>query len=63
MYRSDPDAYPVRGCTGCGYLLPMRSRLRSDGTYRHIAPYDGDCPACGRDSHIDYEPDKKGTGR
>jgi len=55
VYLNDPDAYPANPCGACGYLLPMRSQVRPDGTYRHIASYDGECPACGRDSRTDVE--------
>jgi hypothetical protein len=49
VYQADPDAYPTNPCEGCGYLLPTRTKLRPDGTYRHVAWYTGTCPVCGRD--------------
>ena len=55
IYLSDPDAFPTNACGGCGYLLPTRSKLRMDGTYRHIAEYLGICPGCGRDNHPESE--------
>ena len=55
IYFNDPQAYPANRCDGCGYLLPTRSTLRSDGTYRHIATYDGVCPVCGRDRREESE--------
>jgi hypothetical protein len=55
IYLGDPDAYPANACEGCGYLMPMRTRLRADGTYRHIASYLGACPVCGRDNHPEEE--------
>jgi hypothetical protein len=50
VYLNDPDAYPANPCSGCGYLMPTRSKIRPDGSYDHIATYDGDCPVCGLDS-------------
>jgi hypothetical protein len=50
VYLNDPDAWPTNACEGCGYLLPTRSTLRPDGSYRHIATYEGICPVCERDS-------------
>jgi hypothetical protein len=58
VYLTDPQAYPTNPCEGCGYLLPTRSKIRQDGTYRHIAGYVGECPACGLDNH-----DEEGAGR
>jgi hypothetical protein len=55
VYLTDPDAYPANPCEGCGYLLPMRSKIRRDGSYRHIATYEGECPVCGRDSRFSEE--------
>jgi hypothetical protein len=51
VYRNDPEALPTNPCEGCGYLLPTRTRLRPDGTYRHVAWYMGECPVCGCDNH------------
>ena len=51
VYLSDPDAFPANRCEGCDYLLPVQSKLRADGTYRHLRLYEGECPACGRDNH------------
>jgi hypothetical protein len=51
VYLNDPRAYPADPCEACGYLLPTRSTLRADGTYRHLARYLGVCPVCGRDNH------------
>jgi hypothetical protein len=58
VYLSDPDAYPANYCEGCRYLMPARSKLRADGSYRHLALYEGECPACGRDNH---QEDEEGT--
>jgi hypothetical protein len=51
VYLDDPDAYPTNACEGCGYLLPTRSSLRPDGSYRHVASYFGACPVCRLDNH------------
>jgi hypothetical protein len=51
VYLDDPNAYPANPCEGCGYLLPTRSRIRPDGTYKHIAVYVGICPVCEHDNH------------
>ena len=51
VYLGDPRAYPADRCDGCGYLLPTRSTIREDGSYRHIARYLGQCPVCGLDNH------------
>lgn len=51
VYLNDPAAYPTNACESCRYLLPTRSRIRPDGTYRHIGWYTGSCPACGLDNH------------
>jgi hypothetical protein len=53
VYLNDPDAYPANACEGCGYLLPSRSRILPDGSYRHVAWYMGECPVCGLDNHPD----------
>jgi hypothetical protein len=55
VYLADPDAYPANPCGGCGYLLPTRSTVRPDGTYRHLAWYMGECPVCGLDNHPEEE--------
>ena len=55
VYLSDPDAFPANACEGCGYLLPTQSKVRPDGTYRHVGRYLGACPVCGRDNHPDEE--------
>lgn len=47
VYLKDPNAYPANPCEGCGYLLPTRSQMMADGTYRHIGVYRGECPVCG----------------
>ena len=51
VYLNDPDAYPTNPCDGCGYLLPTQSKIRSNGTYRHVAAYVGTCPVCEHDDH------------
>lgn len=51
VYLFDPKAFPANPCEECGYLLPMQSKLRADGTYHHLRLYEGECPACGRDNH------------
>ena len=53
IYVDDPDAVPARPCAGCGYLLPMRAKVRPDGTYRYLASYEGACPVCERDTRDD----------
>jgi len=50
VYVEDPDAWPLRRCEGCRYLLPEQARLCADGTFRVIARYSGTCPSCGLDS-------------
>jgi hypothetical protein len=50
VYVEDPDAWPLRRCAGCRYLLPMQAKLRADRTFREIASYSGTCPVCGLDS-------------
>jgi hypothetical protein len=55
IYLNDPDAFPTTPCEGCGYLLPTQSKLRPDGTYRHIGWYLGACPVCGLDNHPERE--------
>jgi hypothetical protein len=57
VYLSDPDAFPANACEGCGYLLPTQTRLRPDGSYRHIGWYMGECPVCGLDNHPQNEDD------
>lgn len=58
VYVDDADAWPLAPCGGCRYLLPVRAKLRADGTFRKTAQYDGECPSCGLDSrHV-----KEGTG-
>ena len=53
-YLSDPDAYPVDGCEGCGYLLPARASVQPDGSYRLLPGwYMGICPVCERDNHTE----------
>jgi hypothetical protein len=47
VYVDDADAWPVRACTGCGYRLPTRAKLRADRSFREIALYEGACPSCG----------------
>jgi hypothetical protein len=51
IYLNDSLAFPANRCEGCDYLLPVQSRLRADGTYRHLRLYEGECPSCGRDTH------------
>jgi hypothetical protein len=53
IYVDDPDAVPARPCVGCAYLLPMRAKIRPDGTYRYLASYEGSCPICERDTRDD----------
>jgi hypothetical protein len=53
IYVDDPDAVPARPCDRCGYLLPMRAKLRADRTYRFLASYDGPCPVCETDTGDD----------
>jgi hypothetical protein len=55
VYLADPDAYPANSCEGCGYLLPTRSTIQPDGSYHHLASYEGECPVCGLDSRISRE--------
>jgi hypothetical protein len=55
VYLGDPHAYPANPCSGCGYLLPTRSTLRPDGSYRHIGLYSGVCPSCGLDDRSEKE--------
>jgi hypothetical protein len=55
VYLADPDAYPANVCDGCGYLLPTKSKLRPDGSYRQIGWYMGECPVCGNDNHPQKE--------
>jgi hypothetical protein len=57
VYLSDPDAFPTNACDGCGYLLPTQTKLKPDGTYRHIGWYMGECPVCGLDNHPKNEDD------
>ena len=58
VYLADPDAFPANACDGCGYLLPTKTKLRSDGTYRHIGWYMGECPVCGLDNHPEKADDR-----
>jgi hypothetical protein len=51
VYLRDPQAYPANTCEGCGYLLPAKTKVRPDGTYRHLGLYLGTCPVCGLDNH------------
>ena len=60
IYVDDPDAMPARACAGCGYLLPMRAKVRPDGTYRYLASYEGMCPVCGRDTRDDAVKERTG---
>ena len=56
VYVSDPGAWPVVSCEGCGYLLPARARLQPDDTFAHLGGYDvGPCPVCGLDTHPEGE--------
>jgi hypothetical protein len=55
VYVEDPDAWPLDRCAGCRYLLPMRAKLRADGTFRVIASYSGPCPSCGPDGREGIE--------
>jgi hypothetical protein len=55
VYLQDPDAWPTNACAGCHYLLPTRSTLRRDGSFDHIATYEGECPFCGLDNHPQEE--------
>jgi hypothetical protein len=57
IYVDDPDAVPARACMQCGYLLPMRAKLRADRTYRFLASYDGPCPVCGTDTRDEALPE------
>jgi hypothetical protein len=60
VYVDDPDAVPSRPCGGCGYLLPMRAKIRPDGSYRYLGSYEGACPVCERDTRDDI--DQEGPG-
>lgn len=55
VYLSDADAVPASPCDRCAYLMPTQSRLRPDGTYRHVGRYLGACPVCGLDNHPNEE--------
>ena len=57
VYLNDPEAYPADRCEGCDYLLPTRSKIRPDGSYRRIARYLGTCPVCGLDNDHEDEED------
>jgi hypothetical protein len=55
VYLNDPEAYPMASCERCGYLMPTRSKIRPDGSFRHIGWYLGECPVCGVDNHPEEE--------
>jgi hypothetical protein len=57
VYLNDPQAYPADRCEECGYLLPARSKIRPDGSYRHMARYLGACPVCGLDTPPEVQGD------
>ena len=61
VYLSDPQAHPVNPCQDCGYLLPARSKVRPDGSYKHAAWYMGECPVCGLDSRRVTQAQEEGT--
>jgi hypothetical protein len=58
IYIDDPDAVPARSCVSCGYLLPMRAKVRLDGTYRFLASYEGACPVCEHDTREAESPEE-----
>jgi hypothetical protein len=47
IYVTDPDAIPARECDGCRYLLPIKGRLRPDGSIERLDDYAVTCPICG----------------
>jgi hypothetical protein len=56
VYLADPDAWPMNPCEGCRYPLPVRGRVRPNGSFTGVGGYLGTYPICGLDNHPEEKP-------